>query len=47
MRNRGLSRASLAKKSEPTFELGIFDPLDDIFQNVFPCAWKTALLIAE
>jgi hypothetical protein len=47
VRNRGLSRASLTKENEPTFKFRILDPLDDIVQEMFPCARKTGLLIVK
>jgi hypothetical protein len=47
MGNRRLSSARLAEENEPTFRLGIFDPLGNTIQEIFACTWNTAPLIAK
>jgi hypothetical protein len=45
MCNQRLSRACLAKENECMFRFGIVNPVDDVVQEIFACALKTALFI--
>jgi hypothetical protein len=45
MCNQRLSHTCLAKENKHTFRFGIVDPVDDVVQEIFACASKTALFI--